>query len=417
MNSPPRIDPDALASRLPHVAPHTLTLHNALHRPRQALTLPARPGSSAEPARLGLLGDQADIPREIACPLHIGDETLVVTTSWRALEALGAHPGRRRSLASVDAELAALWLEALWQPWLAPLEAALDCDIRLAPLAPPASAMDAPQGEAGDAPRGANHAGGTSTTHGVTLALAYTLDATTYPLALTLSASLAERLRPLFEARFPPCPAPARAVPMAANVNAGRQWLTLAEWRSLGPGDVVLLEPPYAEPDTLEFTVVDRCAAATLTAEGVRLLTPPRIPAGGYPAAHPAPRQRDQDIAVMTQPPVDSPRDDNAPQTGVDNFDSLAVTLTCEVGRLTLTLGELRELGQGSVLPLARRPERAVDLMVNGQRMGQGRLVMIGEDLGVQIERLALDTRSTDTQSPDTQSPDTQAFGTRAPDA
>lgn len=103
----------------------------------------------------------------------------------------------------------------------------------------------------------------------------------------------------------------------------------------------------------------------------------------------------------MTQPPVDSPRDDTDTQPDVDNFDGLAVALTCELGRLTLTLGELRELGQGSVLPLARRPERAVDLMVNGQRMGQGRLVMIGDDLGVQIERLALDAQSPDAQAPD----------------
>ncbi|WP_353980370.1 type III secretion system cytoplasmic ring protein SctQ [Salinicola endophyticus] len=399
MNSPPRIDPDTLAYRLPRVAPQTLALHNALHRPRQPLTLPTRSGASAEPAQLRLLGEQADITREIACPLHIGDEMLVVTTSWRTLEALGAHPGRRRSLASVDAELAALWLEALWQPWLAPLEAALDCDIRLDPLAPPAPAMANPQGQAGDA-------ADTAHANSVTLTLAYTLGTTSYPLALALSAPLAERLHPLFEARFPPCPAPAQALPVTARVHAGQQWLTLAEWRSLGPGDVVMLEPPYAEPDTLAVSVAGRCAAATPTAEGVRLLAPPRVPAGGHPATRPAPRQRDQEAAAMTQPPVDSPRDDTAPEPDVDNFDSLAVALTCELGRLTLTLGELRELGQGSVLPLARRPERAVDLMVNGQRMGQGRLVMIGDDLGVQIERLALDAPSSDAQSPDTQAPD-----------
>ncbi len=73
------------------------------------------------------------------------------------------------------------------------------------------------------------------------------------------------------------------------------------------------------------------------------------------------------------------------------NLDDLPLRLTCELGRLDLTLGELCELGEGSVLPLGRRPERAVDLVINGRRMGLGRLVTIGDDLGVQIERLDLD--------------------------
>nr|WP_281430401.1 FliM/FliN family flagellar motor switch protein [Salinicola acroporae] len=69
----------------------------------------------------------------------------------------------------------------------------------------------------------------------------------------------------------------------------------------------------------------------------------------------------------------------------------MPVQLTCELGRLELSLGELRQLGEGSVLPLERRPERAVDLVVNGRRMGRGRLIAIGDAIGVQVERLALD--------------------------
>lgn len=65
--------------------------------------------------------------------------------------------------------------------------------------------------------------------------------------------------------------------------------------------------------------------------------------------------------------------------------------LVCEFGRLELSLGELRELDQGSVLPLSRPEDEAVDLVVNGRILGKGRVVKIGDGLGVQIVRLATD--------------------------
>ena len=94
----------------------------------------------------------------------------------------------------------------------------------------------------------------------------------------------------------------------------------------------------------------------------------------------------------MNESSPDNTSPDQEQATGDrSDLNDLPLRLTCELGRLELTLGELRELGDGSILPLGKRPERAVDLVINGRRMGLGRLVMIGDDLGVQIERLNLD--------------------------
>ena len=72
-------------------------------------------------------------------------------------------------------------------------------------------------------------------------------------------------------------------------------------------------------------------------------------------------------------------------------LDDLPVQLACEFGRLELSLGELRTLDAGSVLPLKKPAQAAVAILVHGRRMGQGRLGEIGDSLGVQIVRLQID--------------------------
>jgi type III secretion protein Q len=69
-------------------------------------------------------------------------------------------------------------------------------------------------------------------------------------------------------------------------------------------------------------------------------------------------------------------------------FDDLPVRVLFEVGRLELSLGELRRLDVGALLPLAREPENAVEIVVSGRRIGRGTLIKIGESLGVRVTRL-----------------------------
>lgn len=69
-------------------------------------------------------------------------------------------------------------------------------------------------------------------------------------------------------------------------------------------------------------------------------------------------------------------------------IDDLPVRLVFEIGRVEMTLDELRKLAVGSPLPLERAATSAVDIIANGRRIGAGEIVLIGEELGVQITRL-----------------------------
>ena len=72
-------------------------------------------------------------------------------------------------------------------------------------------------------------------------------------------------------------------------------------------------------------------------------------------------------------------------------LDSLPVRVVFEMGRLEMSVGEVRQLAPGVMLPLARPLEDILDIVVNGQRIGRGSLVRVGEGLGVRVTRLQQD--------------------------
>ena len=68
--------------------------------------------------------------------------------------------------------------------------------------------------------------------------------------------------------------------------------------------------------------------------------------------------------------------------------DALPVTLKVELGRVEMAADKLLALSPGNLLELASRPDSPVYLTLNGQRVGKGELVMMGETLGIRILEL-----------------------------
>lgn len=62
--------------------------------------------------------------------------------------------------------------------------------------------------------------------------------------------------------------------------------------------------------------------------------------------------------------------------------------LTVELGQTRRSLREILTMGPGSVLELDKHAGEAVDLMVNGQLVARGEVVVIGENYGVRITEL-----------------------------
>lgn len=67
------------------------------------------------------------------------------------------------------------------------------------------------------------------------------------------------------------------------------------------------------------------------------------------------------------------------------DLDKTPVTLSFELGRVRLTLGELRALDAGSVLDLTGGSPQAIAIVASGRRLGTGELVDIDGQLGIRI--------------------------------
>jgi type III secretion protein Q len=70
------------------------------------------------------------------------------------------------------------------------------------------------------------------------------------------------------------------------------------------------------------------------------------------------------------------------------DLDDIPVKLLFELGRVELSLAEVRQLVPGALIPVPRLLEESVDISANGRRIGRGSLVRIGDNLGVRITRL-----------------------------
>lgn len=65
------------------------------------------------------------------------------------------------------------------------------------------------------------------------------------------------------------------------------------------------------------------------------------------------------------------------------------VTVTAELGRITMTIGEVLKLGVGSILELDRPVSEPIDLMVNGVRLARGEVVVVNDRFAIRIKDIA----------------------------
>ncbi len=66
----------------------------------------------------------------------------------------------------------------------------------------------------------------------------------------------------------------------------------------------------------------------------------------------------------------------------------LPVQVVFQAGQLEMSLSELDRLAPGVVLPLDRPVEEALDIVVNGKRIGRGGFVKVGDTLAVRVTKL-----------------------------
>jgi type III secretion protein Q len=162
------------------------------------------------------------------------------------------------------------------------------------------------------------------------------------------------------------------AVPAALRIGATR--LPLAVLRSLRVDDKILLQIGDGIGGTLVLAE-SWLAAAQQDKAGIWRLTEAPRPARGAGEA---------ERTMLMHKSID----DETASAAITDPDQLPLQLTFEIGRLEITLAELRRLGPGSVLELGRSTSELVRISAQGQPVGQGRLVDVDGAAGVQVVRL-----------------------------
>ncbi len=70
------------------------------------------------------------------------------------------------------------------------------------------------------------------------------------------------------------------------------------------------------------------------------------------------------------------------------NFDMLLdipLKITVEMGRTKMALGDLLQLGPGSVVELSKLAGEPLDVLVNGRPIARGEAVMVNEKFGIRL--------------------------------
>jgi flagellar motor switch protein FliN/FliY len=64
---------------------------------------------------------------------------------------------------------------------------------------------------------------------------------------------------------------------------------------------------------------------------------------------------------------------------------NVPITVTIEIGRKRMTIAQILELREGSVIELDRTLEEPLDILVNGALIAHGVIVLVKDKFGIQI--------------------------------
>ena len=174
-------------------------------------------------------------------------------------------------------------------------------------------------------------------------------------------------------ASWPIAPRGADRLSLPAALRLGVTRLPRQVLASLRPGDAVLLERRTSGPDDAVLVIAESWTALARRGTGDNW----------HLAEEPRPARR-QGRGIWTMDGDDV----SAHPAALADLDTIPVTLTFDVGRLEVPLGELRRMGPGSVLELGRGVGELVEIAAHGRPIGRGELVEVDGAVAVRIVRL-----------------------------
>ena len=67
------------------------------------------------------------------------------------------------------------------------------------------------------------------------------------------------------------------------------------------------------------------------------------------------------------------------------SLDKIEIELTMLIGQAALPLRQLLRKGRGAVIPLGRGDSEPLEILANGRKIADGRVVLRGEEIGVAL--------------------------------
>ena len=96
-------------------------------------------------------------------------------------------------------------------------------------------------------------------------------------------------------------------------------------------------------------------------------------------------------MLFRSQPaPLEELTDDTSPisddeRRKLDTIMDIPVTISMEVGRTQISIRNLLQLNQGSVVELDRIAGESLDVMVNGTLIAHGEVVVVNDKFGIRL--------------------------------
>lgn len=102
------------------------------------------------------------------------------------------------------------------------------------------------------------------------------------------------------------------------------------------------------------------------------------------------PNAPDIDVDEILAAPLDELKDTTSPITDderrkLDTIMDIPVTISMEVGRSKMSIRNLLQLNQGSVVELDRIAGESLDVMVNGTLIAHGEVVVVNDKFGIRL--------------------------------
>ncbi len=98
------------------------------------------------------------------------------------------------------------------------------------------------------------------------------------------------------------------------------------------------------------------------------------------------------DVHLVSPAPLNEPAEgasEVSEEVNLNMIMDIPVDVHVEIGRTSLPVRDFLRLGVGSVLQLDRLVGESADLIINGQLVGRGDVVVVDETFGIRISELA----------------------------